>query len=99
MADRFPADLAHAQELLRGAGGGNKRGAWLKAAKCEDYADTLVQVKGIKCIDDLDPLLDESDTSIYVGMTGLIRGKFGFIGLKKKAHLKKLLDGIRAIKL
>ena len=153
LADRFPADLARAQEWLGGAGGGNELGAWLKAAKCEDYAQKLEDVKGIKCIDDLEPLLDESNASICDGMKGLmkeadakrfvkalrsdfalwlrkvgcidykqqlskmgynsiddvyelqdetddfIRGKFDFIGQKKKAHLKKLLDGIRAIKL
>ena len=153
LADRFPVDLARAQEWFGGACGGNELGAWLKAAKCEDYAQKLEDVKGIKCIDDLEPLLDESNASICDGMKGLmkeadakrfvkalrsdfalwlrkvgcidykqqlskmgynsiddgyelqdetddfIRGKFDFIGQKKKAHLKKLLDGIRAIKL
>jgi hypothetical protein len=151
LAGRFRADLARAQEWLGGAGGGSELGAWLKAAKCEEYAQQLEKVKGIRCIDDLELLLDKSDTSICDGMEGLmkeadarrfvkalrhdfslwlrkvgcigykqqlskmgynsiddmyelqgktddfIRGKFEFIGQKKKAHLERLIKGIRAI--
>jgi hypothetical protein len=125
--------------------------AWLAAVKCNAYAQQLKDIVGMRVIDDLVPLLDESDEAIYERLNAfmlpadakrfvfslrgdfslwlwkvgcidykqqlfemgykstddlfelrdepddVIRAKFDFIGQTKKAHLQRLIKGIRAI--
>ena len=61
---------------------------WLCKVGCSDYKQQLLAM-GYKSTDDMFELQDESDDSI--------RAKFAFIGQAKKAHLQRLIKGIRAI--
>jgi hypothetical protein len=61
---------------------------WLRKVGCGDYKQQLLAM-GYKSTDDMFELQDESDDSI--------RAKFAFIGQAKKAHLQRLIKGIRAI--
>ena len=79
-----PADAKRFVKALRG-----DFALWLRKVGCIDYKQQLSKM-GYNSIEDMYELQDETDE--------FIRGKFEFIGQKKKFHLKKLLDGIRAIK-
>jgi hypothetical protein len=61
---------------------------WLRKVGCGEYKQQL-SAMGYNSIDDMFELQDESDDSI--------RARFAFIGQAKKAHLQRLIKGIRAI--